>query len=482
MIKMQNIFEPVLQKGKRRMSGPIWIWVLAMIWGFLVASGSAWAQEARPGDDWPRFGLVFQTTKDYQAASRRFLFYYGAQQKTASQLSKSNKHGIYVPAYGLVRTYPAASKMKFGPDYDYITSRHPEWLLRYLDGSLVTGGPPGLVGPRLDLGKAHYVDYAIGWLRQQAFSGEYPVRDLGFDGCLFYYGIPNTKYGGTPGTELYRASWEYFLRRISEALRPQHKIIINVGSCDLPTFARMIRWVDGVLFEDLCEPLHNPKFDVPKARETILDRWQKGRWCVEHGKVWAVRYNATINTLKISSRAGAPASFLSLGDRELIVIGPGQKVLGKIDFSQPEGATLAKVAQSLAKFNIDATVVSPYPESSPLGALQHLNYIRVEDGLTLKLKQAPREAFLFGYVAVLMATGPNTYFIMGDERCQDYYYPEMDQPVGPAKGERSEVAPQIFRRDFKNYAAFLNLSEAPFTLPDSRALAPFRGALVPISR
>ena len=47
---------------------------------------------------------------------------------------------------------------------------------------------------------------------------------------------------------------------------------------------------------------------------------------------------------------------------------------------------------------------------------------------------------------------------------------------------KSETSPQVFRRDFKNYAAFLNLSQAPFTLPDSRALAPFRGALVPIPR
>jgi len=39
--------------------------------------------------------------------------------------------------------------------------------------------------------------------------------------------------------EAYRDAREYFLRRISEAFRPQHKVILNVGSCDLPTFARM---------------------------------------------------------------------------------------------------------------------------------------------------------------------------------------------------------------------------------------------------
>ena len=76
----------------------------------------------------------------------------------------------------------------------------------------------------------------------------------------------------------------------------------------------------------------------------------------------------------------------------------------------------------------------------------------------MKLKQAPREAFLFGYAAVLMAAGPNSYFILGDERNQEYYYPEMDQPVGQPKGKMVEAAPHVFRRDFEKCSAFLKMS------------------------
>ncbi len=453
----------------------ILLWVLTFQ-SYAMAEGKSFPDSP----PWPRFGLDFQTAKGYQAASRRFFFYWG-HQKIASQLATNNQHGVYVPDYSLVRICPVFSKGKFSPDYDYITSRHPEWLLRYLDGSLVTAGLPGFEGPRLDLGNAHYVDYAIGWLRQQAFTGEYPVRDLGLDNGMFFWGIPNSKYGGAPGTELYRDAWEYFLRRIGEAFRPQHKIILNVGITDLPTFARMIQWIDGVIIEDLCTPAHNTKFDPDKARQTILDHWEKGKWCVEHGKIWAVRYNSTIAGIKLEPFPGLPLVYVSISDHSLQVAGPGPKVLGRIDFSKPDGNTLAKVAQSLNRLNLfKATVVSPFPETSSQGAFQQLVFTKVESGsLTLKLKQAPREAFLFGYAAVLMAAGPHSYYILGDERRYEYYYPEMDWPLGAPKGQMEEPAANVFKRDFEKCQAFLNLSTEPYPLPDGRPLLPWRGALLP---
>jgi hypothetical protein len=214
------------------------------------------------------------------------------------------------------------------------------------------------------------------------------------------------------------------------------------------------------------------------VRQEIQDRWQKGQWCAENGKAWAVRYRGTIAALKLEPSGGSSPVTISVGDHEMVVMGTGQKILGRLNFSSPEADTLAKLAAALKKFPLKATILSPYYETATLGTLQHLILTRVEQPLTLKLKQAPREAFLFGYAAVLMAGGRNSYFILGDERNQEYYYPEMDWSLGVPLGPRREVKPQVFRRDFQHCSTFLNLSDSAFQMPNGNFLPPMRGALI----
>jgi len=472
-IKMLNIFGPARYKGKWGKLSLVRIVALVVV--LLVGFGGVLAGEVTRGNDWPKFGLVFQNVKNYRTSSQRFWFFWG-DQKTASQLRQTNDMGIYLPVYNLVRACLVFSKIKLGPDYELITVKHPDWIMRYKDGSQVLAGPKGLIGPRLDLGNPAYVNYVIEWLSRQAFSGSEPVRDVGLDNAMFMYA--DKRWAKYDSNETYRVAWEDFLRRISEALRPQHKVILNVGGCDLPTFARMIRLVDGVLHEDLCVPPQEPKYDPDEARQMIQDRWQKGQWCSENGKIWAVRYRGTINALKLESAAGTHAVTISVSDREIIIMGSGQKILGRLNFSSLEVDTLAKLTVALKKFNLKASILSPYPETATLGTIQPMIMTRVDKPLTLKLKQAPKEAFLFGYAAVLMAAGPNSYFILGDERRQEYYYPEMDWPVGSPLGPKKEIAPQVYHRAFAELDAYLNLSDSPFLLPDGHTLLPFRGALI----
>lgn len=453
-------------KPSKRIGACIWIVVIILTVQGMLLSQRLNAENLAVSGAWPKFGLCFQSVKDPLSGSQRFWFDWDTHGKV-EKLIQRNINGLYVRYYNLYQVCPALSN-KVQVDYDYVMKNHPEWILRYKDGSPIYGAAKE-AGVRLDLGNPQFVDYAISWLRQHGLSEKEFRGHLGLDCAMFMFADP--KWANYDTHEAYRDAWEYFLRRISEAFRPQHKVILNVGSCDLPTFARMIKWVDGVLFEGL-----------GSKEDAIRDQWSKGLWCAEHGKVWAVRHNATIAALKLTPAPGTPSFFLSVGDREIIVSSLGQQVLGKIDLTRPNADTVGKVANCLKDFNINVTVATPYPETPSLGAFQPLTYTKVEGGLTMKLKQAPREAFLFGYAAVLMAAGPNSYFILGDERNQEYYYPEMDWDLGEPKGEMREATPQVFRRDFKNYAAFLNLSQAPFTLPDSRALAPFRGALVPIPR
>lgn len=331
----------------------------------------------------------------------------------------------------------------------------------------------------LDLGNPRYVNWVIGWLRKNAFKEGLFKGHLGLDYGIFYKWSDWATYDDN---EAYRDAWEYFLRLLSEAFRPQHKIILNVGSTDLPTFARMIRHVDGVLQEDLCHPPHKPGFDPEKARRAIRDRGEKGQWCMENGKIWAVRYYSSINALKLAPSLQAENIYISIGEKKIIVSNSKQEVVGKILLGGPQADTLANLARTLGELGLKVDILNPYAETSPAGALQPVKYSRIGDGLTLKFKQAPREAFLFGYAAVLMVAGPNSYYILGDERHQEYYYPEMDWPIGHPRGPREEIAPQVYHRAFEKFDVYLNLSDSTFRLPDGQNLPPFRGTLLRISR
>lgn len=79
------------------------------------------------------FGLVFQNPKEYQTAAQRFWFSWNTYTRIEN-LAKENPRGVYVRYYNLTITSPSLSK-KYVPDYDYITTKYPEWLIRNKEGA-----------------------------------------------------------------------------------------------------------------------------------------------------------------------------------------------------------------------------------------------------------------------------------------------------------------------------------------------------------
>lgn len=424
-------------------------------------------------DTWPKFGLVFQDVKDINKASNRYLFYWGSR-RLASQLEGKNQDGIYLAYFNLFKTNESLSKNGISPDMDYIMTNHPEWLMRYKDGSLIFFG--SVRGIRLDIGNPAYVDYALSWLQKQLARTDVPIKNIGLDNGMFAYA--DKRWAQYDTNEAYRAAWEYFLRRLSQSLRPRHKIVLNVGSSDLATFSRMIRWVDGVLYEDLCYAPHRPGFDLKKASQEILDRWRKGRWCMENGKIWAVRYLTTSQALQISTNQEAAISGLSVSDQEILLLDDSSKILHRINLSDPSADNLAKLAHKLEQCGLQVSLLNPYPEAATVAALEPQSYLKIGSGTVLRFKQPPKEAFIFGYAAVLMVAGPNSYFILGDEKHQEYYYPEMDQPLGRPLAPMTEVAPQIYRRNFEEALVYLNLSSKPYQVSSDQVLPPWRGVIL----
>jgi PKD repeat protein len=340
---------------------------------------------AQAAERWPQFGLVYQKPTDYPQAAQRYGFYWGWQDH-ASKLAALNPNGIYVANFNVDTARAMYTNLMCGLDYYYITGSHPEWQLYTNDGTVVHLESDS---SRLDIGNPALGDYTVSWINQQAFvnplipasrgGGLWPVKDLGFDNGMFYYAPPNTKYSNST----WRDAYVYHYKRISDAFRPAHRVIVNMGwhGTDLTTFARMMQYLDGAMFEDI--------LPSSSAVKNVQQYWQLSQWCAQNGKVCVGCY---------------------------------------------------------------------YSSSS-----------------------ANHDDFMLGYAAVLMTAGVGTYYDLHTADYKPYYFPEMDWDLGQPLGAKVEVSTLVFRRDFQNYSAFLNLSSAVYTLPDGTSLPPMRGALVPVS-
>ncbi len=442
-------------------------------WVSFLGNTAAGAMAA--AESWPQFGLVFQEIKDYNKASQRFQFAWHTHGKIEKLLA-GNKKGIYVRYYNLTMANPDPGFNKiYLPDYEYITNNHPEWLLRNKDGSVARwyGDKKFL---HLAIDDPDYLDWVLAWLKQGDFSGKVFKGHLGLDYGMFMY--PDPKWARYENPESYRAGWEFSLKKIAAAFHPDYKVILNTGSCDLDNFVRMVQHIDGVLVEGLSYSPNNKKFRTKAERDLLLDRLAMGRWCAKQGKIWAVKYDGTTKALTFGEISDEVPRFISIGDREVIITDSSQNVIQKFDLSQPGNNTIGKLAESLKKIKLEVASLSPYPETKTLGTLQPVKLLKISNNLIIKFKAAPREAFLFGYAAILLAAGPHSYYIFRDENLREYYYPEMDWPVGAPQGEMSQVAADVFRREFAAATVYLNLSEKPFYLANKKLVLPFRAALI----
>lgn len=421
------------------------------------------------------FGIVFQVPEKsvgYKEAASDFGFSWNLRNRIGSMI-KYNKNGNYFCFHNLTMTAPHLSN-KILPDYDYLVKKHKDWFIKTENGEPAESNFDSRY-LHLDLGNHDYVDWIIGWLKCNGFDGKQFIGHIGIDYGVFF---AHKTWSTYDNHETYRMAWEYFLRRLSDEFRPRYKVLLNVGSGDISTFARMIQWTDGVLQENICRPLHDSRFDSKEARKSIKNQWQRGQWCKDNGKIYAVRYFGTINAISLNPAAGAPVRYLSVGDRK-ILIRDTDRVIGTIHLSHERANSLEKLANCLRQYHIDAKVINPYSESSTLNKLKPLSHVRIADNTMLKMKKAPHEAFQFGYAAFLMVAGHDSYFVMGDERWRTYNYPEMELDLGCPKGRVREVRAQVYKRDFQFYTAYLNLSDTHYYLQDKDCkIGPMRGVLV----
>ena len=93
---------------------------------------------------------------------------------------------------------------------------------------------------------------------------------------------------------------------------------------------------------------------------------------------------------------------------------------------------------------------------------------------------------LFMLGSYLLAKDDYTYINMlppgGDVGV--YYYPEYELDLGDATTQTPARIDQllwngVYRRDFENYSAYLNLSGSGYALPNGNALGSMQGAFVP---
>lgn len=84
--------------------------------------------------------------------------------------------------------------------------------------------------------------------------------------------------------------------------------------------------------------------------------------------------------------------------------------------------------------------------------------------------------FLFGYAVMAMVGGPKSYFDLKNNSTT-FYFPQMDYDMGKPLGAMKQLAPNVYERDFQNYAVYLNLSGSSYKLPDGSSLTSMGGAI-----
>jgi hypothetical protein len=464
--------ETVMNYNKKRSFEKKCFLLIGILIGYVYCPAEGYAYNRYA--DWPRYFIGFQEAKNYTTASQIYWGGFGFSAKTVP-LSQGNPQGTYFRYFKLYKT-TVLSRTDMAPQYNYINTNYPQYFWRYKDGRLYIPFPAE-PGPALRIGDPEYVAWAINWLNTQLYGTTTYTGEIFFDNGLFCYANPEWAEYDTP--EELRDAYEYFLMQMSNAFRPKRQIILNLGSCDVPLMARMAKWLDGIFYETIVNLPGDPRSGTKADRDLlVLDRWAKADWCLQNNKIFYMRHMATVSAFKLTPQADCQVVKLSVDDRYLTLYGANQNVLSKIDFTKANADNLGELANLLQQFQITCTFMSPYLETKTSTTLQAATLFLTLDGCLIKFKRAPEEAFLFGYAAVLMVSGPNIYFCLRDEIEQEWSYPKMAWPVGSPLETRQQVAPDVYRRDFQYLTAYVNLSAKSFTLPNSNILPPMRGVLI----
>jgi hypothetical protein len=451
-----------------------WQIFLSVLWLSSCFSGHFWVCEANQANPQnPGFGLGFQAPTDYALASQRFNFAVDTSYRIG-KLAEGNPDGLYVKYFSLLQISGKLSAEKICPNYDYIVSSHPEWILRKTDGSFFPGFQPGSY--LMDIGNQSYVNYAINFIKNTGFpdtGGTFPGFSLD-NGIFGYAPYQNSKYS----TAAWQDAWENLTHELSDTFRPQYKIILNENGSDLAAYAKVVQWLDGTTVENMYAI--SAEGNYAKMRAEILGRFEKAAWAADHAKSYILQNYASLDAISVTPAAGVKTRYLTVTDTNITVLNGYERTIGSIDLSNSATDTVAEVANALKNYGLTVTKETIYSETTAKGAFSSLNNIKFASGtsLTVKLKQSPEEAFLFGYAVTLMEGDKNAYFVLGDERHKDYYYPEMDWDLGMVLGGMKQIAPYVYERDFSNYTIYLNISDNPYILPNSDELLPMRGAIL----
>lgn len=257
-----------------------WQFILSVLWLFSGFSGHFLVCEANQANTQnPGFGLIFQAPTDYSLASQRFDFVYDNGYRL-KRLYETNPDGLYVKYFTLSQIWKPLSDAKICPDYDYIVSNHPEWILRKTSGELFSGYNSR--GYLMDIGNQSYVDYAINFIKSSGFP-ETGGTFTGFvldNGIFGYAPYQNSTYT----TAAWQDTWENLAHKLSDTFRPQYKILLNENGSNLATYARVVQWLDGTVVENMY--LMSNEGNYVKMRTEILGRFEKAAWAADNNKYY----------------------------------------------------------------------------------------------------------------------------------------------------------------------------------------------------
>ena len=195
---------------------------------------------------------------------------------------------------------PNGSKISGRPDYDWIHTHHPEWVIKD-----ATGNPVPLELPTeevLDFANDAYLDWVLNtWMPEQLFDRTdlaAPVIYLQHDNGDFKGHAINcaandifcTRYGTDEGMQ---AAWVHMLTRLRQRW-PQVRIIISSGpntytdpDRQMAAFRRVLSVVDGYYSESLTDRHSYWKEAAPAEKRIALGTtMQLAAWLAANNKVF----------------------------------------------------------------------------------------------------------------------------------------------------------------------------------------------------
>jgi hypothetical protein len=245
-----------------------------------------------------------------------------------------NPSGVYLKHLNVTHLLGGPTGIAEGhPDYDFITSQHPEWIIKDRHGTpVILWG----WGEGLDFGNDAYLDWLLDlWMPGQYFDStdRDPTR-------VTWHMIDNGNFNamgidcamGDPVCHRYTTeegvvtAWENLLRRF-KARYPNKKILISTGPMtyvavdkQMAVFQRILSLADGYFGETLTDDFAYFKDQPSSGRRLALQTtMQLAGWLADTGKVFFPNVGMSGGAAPTQAQMDYAWSFFNLmrkGDRQ----------------------------------------------------------------------------------------------------------------------------------------------------------------------